>query len=74
MPENTRNDVFLGAFDGIYPESAASGVEKWISGFFRASGDQKFIFLHPRKVPPPGKVPCCPGECPAYFFYAQNAP
>jgi hypothetical protein len=34
------------------------GVEKWISGFFRASGNQKSTFLYPRKVPPSGRVPC----------------
>jgi hypothetical protein len=33
------------------------GLEKWISGFFRASGNQKSYFLHPRKVPPPGRAP-----------------
>ena len=52
IPENTQNDVFLGAFNG------ASGVERWISGFFRASGNQKSTFLNPRKVPPSGRAPC----------------
>ena len=34
------------------PESPASGLEKWITGFFRdsGSGNQKSTFLHPRKV------------------------
>ena len=42
----------------FWPESPASGVEKWISGFFRASGNQKSTFLHPRTAPPSGRVPC----------------
>jgi hypothetical protein len=68
-PKHTQNDVFLGAFRlmDFWPESPALGVEKWISGFFRASGNQKSTFLHPRKVAPSGRVPCP-------FFYVQNAP
>jgi hypothetical protein len=40
----------------FWPESSALGTEKWISGFFRAtgSGNQKPTFLHPRKVPQSG--------------------
>jgi hypothetical protein len=49
------------------PESPASGAEKRVSGFFRASGNQKSTFLHPRKFPPSGRV-LCP------FFNVQNAP
>jgi hypothetical protein len=51
----------------FWPESPASGVKKRISGFFRASGNQKSTFLHPRAVPPSGRVPCP-------LFYVQNAP
>jgi hypothetical protein len=51
----------------FWPESPASGVEKYISGFFRASGNQNPAFLHPRKVLTSGRAPCP-------FFYVQNAP
>jgi hypothetical protein len=55
----------------FWPESPASGIGKWISGFFRASANQKPTFLHPRKVPPSGRVPY-----PLFlqYVYVQNAP
>jgi hypothetical protein len=40
----------------FWPESPASGLEKWIYGFFRASGNQKPAFLE-RKFPPSRRVP-----------------
>jgi hypothetical protein len=44
MPENTQNDVFWVRLMDFWPESPASGVEKWISSIFRAGGNQKSIF------------------------------
>jgi hypothetical protein len=58
-PENTQNDVFLGAFNGFLagePRLGCRKMEKWISGFFRASGNQKYT---QEKFPRPE-------ECPAH--------
>ena len=66
-PKTPKTTCFWVRLMDFWPESPASGVENWISGFFRASGKQKSTFLHPREVPRPG-------EFPAHFFYVQNAP
>ena len=58
MPEKTQNDAFWVRLMVFWPESPASDVEKWISGFFRASGNQQSTFLHPSKVPPSVRAPC----------------
>ena len=57
-PKTPKTTCFWVRLMDFWPESPASGVEKWISGFFRASGNQKSTFLHPRAVPPSGRVPC----------------
>jgi hypothetical protein len=57
FPKTPKTTYFRVRSMNFWPESPALGVEKWISGFFWASGNQKPAFLHPRKVPPPGRVP-----------------
>jgi hypothetical protein len=47
-PKTPKATCFWVRLMDFWPESPASGVEKWISGFFRASGHRKFTFLHPR--------------------------
>jgi hypothetical protein len=53
----------------FWPESPASGVEKRISGLFRASGNQNLLFYTREDFPRPG-------ERLAHFFFlnVQNAP
>jgi hypothetical protein len=69
-PKTPKTTCFWVRLMDFWPESPASGVgvEKRISGFFRASGNQKSTFPHIREQFPR------PGECPANFFYVQNAP
>ena len=61
-PKTPKTTCFWVRLMDFWPESPASGVEKWISDFFRA------IIVETRE-----KFPR-PGECPAHFFYVQNAP
>jgi hypothetical protein len=71
--KHTQSDVELHFWVRVmdfWPESPASGVESG-NGFPVSFGlvetrNQKSTFLHPRKVPPPGGVPCP-------LFYAQDA-
>ena len=60
MPETTQSDVFLGALNGFLAGEPRLGCRKlnfrFLSGY--SSGNQKSTFLHPRKVPPSGRVPC----------------
>jgi hypothetical protein len=53
----------------FWPEGPASGVEKWISGFFRAIivETRNPLFYTREQF-------LRPGERLAHFFYAQNAP
>ena len=48
-PKTPKTTYFWVRLIDLWPGSPALGVEKWISGFFRASENQKPTFLHPRK-------------------------
>jgi hypothetical protein len=63
-PKTTRFWVRLMDF---WPESPASGVEKAFSVSFGLVETRNPLF-YTRGQPPR------PGDCPAHFFYVQNAP
>jgi hypothetical protein len=71
-PDFWRRAFFWVRLMGFGPEGPASGVEKRISGFFRASGNQKpeTHFSTPEKSSPVREI-ALPT---AHFFYVQNAP
>jgi hypothetical protein len=69
MPENTHNDVFLGALNGFLVGEPHLGCRK-VSGFpvsFGLVETRNLLFYTREKFPRPG-------EFPAHFFNVQNAP
>jgi hypothetical protein len=70
MPENTQNDVFLGAFNGFLAGGPCLGCRKVDFRFSSGLVDTSNQFFYTREEPPPDRerVLCPP------FFYVQNAP